>query len=73
LPVGDVKVKVRDTVPFAAAVPDESASESVWPNAACVISNKKNASSGLLGFRSSPIFPAIVLVVPKLTFSGSTS
>jgi hypothetical protein len=28
LPAGEVKVKFRDTLPFAAAVPDERASES---------------------------------------------
>ena len=41
LPVGDVKFKFRDTVPFVPAVPDDRLKESVCPNRTCVNSRKK--------------------------------
>ena len=34
LPAGDVKVRFRDTVPFAAAVPEDRTNESVCPKEA---------------------------------------
>jgi hypothetical protein len=33
LPVADAKFKFRETVPFVAAVPEESIKESVWATA----------------------------------------
>jgi hypothetical protein len=34
LPVGDARFTLRETLPFAAAVPEESVRESVWATAA---------------------------------------
>lgn len=46
MPVGELKLKFKDTVPFAVTVPEERERESVWPNAACVASKKTSARSG---------------------------
>jgi hypothetical protein len=43
LPAGDVKVRFRDTVPFAAAVPEDKTNESVCPKEAWVVT--KSAKS----------------------------
>lgn len=44
LPLGDVKDKLRETVPFVPAVPEDRAKVSVCPMAACV-NNKQKAMS----------------------------
>jgi hypothetical protein len=75
LPAGDVKSRVRDTAPFAAAVPEERVRESVWPNAACVASKKKSPISGLVLFfgRELPWSCTMVLEVLNLTFHRHTA
>jgi hypothetical protein len=43
LPAGDVSVRFRDTVPFAAVVPEDKTNESVCPKEAWAVT--KNAKS----------------------------
>jgi hypothetical protein len=46
LPAGDVNVRFRDTVPFAAAVPEDKTNESVCPKEAWAVI--KSAKSGAI-------------------------
>jgi hypothetical protein len=46
LPAGDVKVRFKDTVPFAAVVPEDKTNESVCPKEARGVT--KSAKSGAI-------------------------
>jgi hypothetical protein len=46
LPAGDVNVRFRDTVPFAAVVPEDITNESVCPKEALAVT--KSAKSGAI-------------------------
>lgn len=45
LPAGDVRVRFRDTVPFAAVVPEDKTNESVCPKQAWAVNESANSGA----------------------------
>jgi hypothetical protein len=57
LPAGDVRFRFKDTVPFAAVVPEDNANESVCPKEAWAVN--KTANNGAI----QPVLERLVMVM----------